>query len=278
MTPPTIAYLGPAGSFSEAGARTAFPHGELQTYNSIPACLIAAEKEEVAYCVIPIENTIEGTVNTSIDFLYHQSHLQVMGEILLPIAQQLLIHPDNHYKTIEKILSHPQALAQCADFIQKYYPDAILEQMPSTAYAAQLIAQHPQENWAALAPKTAAVTYDLEIVRADVQDLALNETRFWIVGREPLSEKIGKEKLTIAFTMPNNLPGALHKALSVFSWRSIDLSRIESRPLKTVLGEYFFVLDILVEQPIQLIWQALAELELLGGQWRLLGHYYSHGG
>ena len=257
-----VGYLGPIGSFTYSATLAAFPDATLIPYASIPACLKAIEQQEVACSIIPIENTIEGTVNAS---------------LVLPIQQQLMVAKENQaiWQQSQKILSHPQALAQSQMFLAKNFPEAILEATPSTAYAAKYIAEHPELPFAAIAPKLSAEMYDLTIVEKNIQDLSVNQTRFWVLGSEnlaisfPLSEK----KITLAITMPSNVPGSLHKALSVFSWRGINLSKIESRPLKTKLGEYFFLMDLVNDQPEKLIEAALTELELIGAEIKILGDY-----
>lgn len=275
-----VGFLGPEASFTHNATRTAFPDEELVSYHSIPACIKGVEFGEVDLGVVPIENTIEGSVNTTVDYLFHQTTIPVGAEIVLPIYQQLMVAKNNKemWQEITKILSHPQALAQSQEFIRAYFPMAELEATPSTAYAANYVANHPDQKIAAIAPKLSGQTYGLEIVGKDIQDLAINQTRFWVLGAEKVDLPIKSEdqKLTIALTMPNNMPGALHKALSVFSWREIDLSKIESRPLKTTLGEYFFLIDINVQKPQPLLENALEEIRLMGGSVKIFGTYAIH--
>lgn len=275
-----VGYLGPEASFTHNATRTAFPNEELVSYHSIPACIKGVEFGEVDLGVVPIENTIEGSVNTTVDYLFHQTTIPVGAEIVLPIYQQLMVSKKNQERWLEttKIMSHPQALAQSQEFIRTYFPLAELEATPSTAYAANFVASHPDQKIAAIAPKLSAETYDLEIVGKDIQDVEINQTRFWVLGAEKIELPIQSEhqKLTIALTMPNNMPGALHKALSAFSWRDIDLSKIESRPLKTTLGEYFFLIDINVQKPQLLLDNALEEIRLMGGTVKIFGNYAIH--
>lgn len=272
-----IGYLGPESSFTYQAAKTGFPEGQLIPFSSIPACIKAVEYGKVALSVVPIENTLEGSVNTTVDYLYHQSAIPVGAELILPIHQQLMVSKENEKRwgSVEKILSHPQALAQSSQFIQQYFPKAVVEATPSTTYAAQYVAEHPEEQIAAIAPKNAARTYQLAIVRENIQDIEINHTRFWVIGQPeislPLSKK--KSKTTLAITMPSNQPGSLHQALSAFSWRKISLSKIESRPLKTSLGEYFFLLDIEMDKPKILVDNAIEEIRLLGGEVKIFGHY-----
>ncbi|MBO0469255.1 prephenate dehydratase [Enterococcus sp. DIV0242_7C1] len=275
-----VGFLGPEASFTHNAAKTAFPQEELVPFHSIPACIKGVEFGEVDLGVVPIENTIEGSVNTTVDYLFHQTTIPVGGEIVLPIYQQFMVAKSNQqdWQQTTRILSHPQALAQSQEFIRMYFPNARLEATPSTAYAASFVADHPEQKMAAIAPKKSAETYELAVVGENIQDVASNQTRFWILGAEDvhLPLAIENQKMTIAVTMPNNMPGALHKALSVFSWREIDLSKIESRPLKTTLGEYFFLIDINIQQPRPLIDYALEELRLMGGTVKVFGNYNVH--
>ncbi|MFD1899653.1 prephenate dehydratase [Enterococcus termitis] len=275
-----VGFLGPEASFTHNAAKTAFPSEALIPFHSIPACIKAVEFGEVDLGVVPIENTIEGSVNTTVDYLFHQTTIPVGAEIVLPIYQQFMVAKKNqkNWRQTERILSHPQALAQSQEFIRAYFPNALLEATPSTAYAASFVAEHPELKIAAIAPKKSAETYDLAVVGENIQDVASNQTRFWVIGAEKISLPLNveNEKMTIALTMPNNMPGALHKALSVFSWRDIDLSKIESRPLKTTLGEYFFLIDLNVQQPQRLLENALEELRLMGGTVKIFGKYKVH--
>ena len=267
-----IAYLGPKGSFSHHVVQTAFPHEELQAFANITDVIKAYEQGLVDYSVVPVENSIEGSVHESLDYLFHQARIQAVAEIVQPIHQQLMTVPGQ--SKIEKIFSHPQALAQGKKFIEDHYPEAQLEVTASTAYAARFIAEHPDQPYAAIAPRSSAEEYGLELIAEDIQEMEANFTRFWVLGAEipkiPLNSQA--EKMSLALTLPDNLPGALYKALSTFAWRGIDLTKIESRPLKTALGEYFFIIDIDYSDK-ELIHFARQELEAIGIQHKILGTY-----
>ncbi|HAA5765683.1 TPA_asm: prephenate dehydratase [Listeria monocytogenes] len=275
-----IAYLGPAASFTHAAAAKAFPKEEMIAKSTIPDCIMAIEKEDVDVAVVPIENTIEGSVNITLDYLFHFSSVPVVAEIVLPIAQHLMVHPAHvsAWKSVQKVMSHPQALAQCHTFLQAELYGVEREVTPSTAYAATWVSNNPTELVAAIAPRMAANEYGLEIVKENAQDLELNQTRFFVLSRKPVSILLPKEeeKTSISVILPNNMPGALHKVLSTFAWRDIDLSKIESRPLKTSLGEYFFLIDVLSEGKEVLVTNALDEITLLGGTANKLGTYHVH--
>ena len=267
-----IAYLGPKGSFSHHVVQTAFPKEELQAFANITDVIKAYEQGLVDYSVVPVENSIEGSVHESLDYLFHQADIQAVAEIVQPIHQQLMAVPGQ--SKIEKIFSHPQALAQGKKFIDEHYPEAQLEVTASTAYAARFIAEHPDQPFAAIAPRNSAAEYGLELIAEDIQEMEANFTRFWVLGSEvptiPLQSQ--NEKMSLALTLPDNLPGALYKALSTFAWRGIDLTKIESRPLKTALGEYFFIIDVDYSAK-ELVHFARQELETIGIQYKILGTY-----
>ena len=267
-----IAYLGPKGSFSHHVVQTAFPKEELHAFANITDVIKAYEQGLVDYSVVPVENSIEGSVHESLDYLFHQADIQAVAEIVQPIHQQLMAVPGQ--SKIEKIFSHPQALAQGKKFIDAHYPEAKIEVTASTAYAARFISEHPDQPYAAIAPRNSAAEYGLELIAEDIQEMEANFTRFWVLGSEiptiPLQSQT--EKMSLALTLPDNLPGALYKALSTFAWRGIDLTKIESRPLKTALGEYFFIIDVDYSDK-ELVHFARQELEAIGIQYKILGTY-----
>lgn len=269
-----IAYLGPNGSFTHNVALTVFTSENLISYSDITSVIKAFEDKEVDYAIVPVENSIEGSVHETIDYLFHRSDLHALCEIIQPIKQCLLTTDKN--KQIDKVYSHPQAIAQSKAFLKKHYPDVEFEVTASTSYAAQLIAKYPEKPYAAIAPLSAKDEYHLEVVAKDIQEIDGNYTRFWVFGRQDLEQDISltfvTRKLSLGLTLPDNLPGALYKALSVFAWRSLDLTKIESRPLKTALGEYFFILD-LVSENSERISYALEELTSLGIEYKILGQY-----
>ncbi len=270
-----VGYLGPKGSFSHQVAQKAFPEANLEPYPNITEVIKAYERGQVDLSIVPVENSIEGSVHETLDYLFHQSQIQAVAELIQPIKQQLLACQTDG--PIETIFSHPQALAQSKIYILEHYPNAKLEITASTAAAARLVAEHPEEPYAAIAPETAAEEYGLQLVAKDIQEMSENFTRFWILGckrPEFALEKLALKK-TLGLTLPDNLPGALYKALSVFAWRGIDLTKIESRPLKTALGEYFFIIDVNGEQD-SLLQFALEELTAIGITYKILGQYSVH--
>ncbi|MBP1041731.1 prephenate dehydratase [Vagococcus sp. BWB3-3] len=276
-----VAYLGPKGSFTHSATQEYFSNAELVSYGSIPACIKAVAQGEIPIGVVPIENTIEGTVNLTLDYLYHKADLAILGELVMPISQQLLMKKDRSVELakLTKVYSHPQALAQSQEFIAEYLPEARVIATDSTSLAAEMVANSHDDSVAAIGPVACGQEYDLEIVKADIQDISHNKTRFWIISNQANlrndSESI--EKASLCFIMPNNLPGALQKALTAFSWRELNLNKIESRPLKTTLGEYFFLIDIVLEaNQLPLLANAMEEIQYLGGQVKQFGCYHVH--
>ena len=273
----TIGYLGPADSFTYSATKFMFPSETLIPFQTIVTCLKGVELEQVDYVVVPIENSIEGTVNQTLDYLYHYATLPIQAEIILPINQNLMVHPnwEQSWKSVKKVKSHPQALAQTQQFISEYLSNTKQEITNSTTEAAEWLKNNPNECVGAIASKEAAERYGLSIVKSNIQDIPNNQTRFWVIGKNQLRHKKSNAQIqrkTIAVEMKKNKPGNLHKILSTLSWREIDLTKIESRPLKTKLGDYFFLLDIKCED-LLLINLALDEMTTLGAKIKDLGCY-----
>ena len=267
-----VAYLGPRGSFTHQVAQQAFPEADLLAFANITEVIKAFESGQVDFSVIPVENSIEGSVHETLDYLFHQAEIHAVAEIIQPIAQQLMATSQG--KDIEVIYSHPQAIAQGKQYIREHYPHAHIEMTASTAYAARHVAEHPDEAYAAIAPHAAAEEYGLEVIAQNIQEIDENYTRFWLLGKEAPKIQLPSQasKVSLALTLPDNLPGALYKAMSVFAWRGIDLTKIESRPLKTALGEYFFIIDADYSDP-DLVHFSLKELTSLGISYKILGNY-----
>ena len=240
-----VAYLGPRGSFTHQVAQQAFPDAELLAFANITEVIKAFESGQVDFSVIPVENSIEGSVHETLDYLFHQAEIHAVAEIIQPIAQQLMATSQG--KDIEVIYSHPQAIAQGKQYIREHYPHAHIEMTASTAYAARFVAEHPDEAYAAIAPHAAAEEYGLEVIAQDIQEIDENYTRFWLLGKEAPQIQLPSQasKVSLALTLPDNLPGALYKAMSVFAWRGIDLTKIESRPMGNGEFSYFFYVDIM---------------------------------
>jgi prephenate dehydratase len=275
----TVGYLGPKATFTESAVKSVFKEERRIAYTSIHGCLDAVKNREVTFGVVPLENTIEGSVTNTLDYLIHDHPLDILGEIIVPIHQHLMVHPDHEQQTdkITTVYSHPHALAQCRKYLATYYPNAELIQTLSTSAAAQLVGQHKDQVIAAIANELAAEEYGLSIVKKDIQDYENNHTRFIIVQNQGNEKRpfatSASLKTTLIVTLPLDQSGALHQVLSAFAWRKINLTKIESRPMKTGLGNYLFIIDIDQAFDSVLVPGAINELEALGCGVICLGSY-----
>ncbi|MGG0716337.1 prephenate dehydratase [Robertmurraya massiliosenegalensis] len=276
-----IAFLGPKATFTDIAVREMFPADEGIPYMTIPDCLDAVIKNEVDACVVPLENALEGSVNITLDYLIHEMPLPILAELTAPIRQHLMIHPQNKgdWKKIDVIYSHSHAIAQCHKFLHLNCNGVRRVSVTSTAAAAKHILDHPTEQAAAIANELAAEEYGLEIVAPDIHDFDFNHTRFIVLAKEPIELSaspltMAGNKTSLMITLPaDDRSGALHQVLSAFAWRKLNLSKIESRPTKTGLGNYFFLIDVEMKMDDVLIPGAIAELEALGCSVNVLGSY-----
>lgn len=275
-----VGYLGPKATFSELPVKKVFPELEHVPHRTIPECMDAVVNHEIDLAVVPLENTIEGSVNITLDYLTHEVQIPIIGEITVPIKQHLLVHPSNrdNWKQAKKIVSHSHAIAQCHKFLHKNLKNIPVESVNSTAAAAKLVMDHPELNVAAIANELAAKEYGLEIVQRNIHDFDFNHTSFVILSEKSVhvpTRDSDEYKTTLMVTLPSDHAGALHQVLSAFAWRKLNLSKIESRPMKTGIGNYFFIIDIAMKLDGVLIPGAIAELEALGCGVKLLGSYPS---
>lgn len=275
-----IGYLGPKATFTDLAVTTMFPYAEKIPYHTIPECIDAVSNEEVDAGVVPLENALEGSVNLTLDYLIHEQSLPIVGEIIAPIQQHLMVHPyhAHHWTEVKEIYSHSHAIAQCHKFLHANLKKAKHVYMTSTSAAAKFVSEHPHLPIAAIANRLAAEEYGLTIVQENIHDYDYNHTRFIIVRKqnEPLkidSPLYAGDKTTLMVMLPKDQPGALHQVLSAFAWRKLNLTKIESRPAKTGLGNYFFIIDIDQKMDDVLIPGAIAELEALDCTVQVLGSY-----
>ncbi|UJL44958.1 prephenate dehydratase [Virgibacillus sp. NKC19-16] len=274
----TIGYLGPKGTFTKLAVDTAFNGENKQGFDTIPECIDAVEQNHIDIGVVPLENAIEGTVQLTVDYLVHQVRLPIEAEIVVPIQQHLLVHPDfsGELSEIKEVHSHSHAIAQCHQYIHQHLSSANIGFAASTGKAAEMVSEG-NTSIAAIGNKLAAREYGLRIIQENVHDYPNNHTRFVVLTKDKdnltINHPVQSEKTTLLITLPSDRAGALHQVLSAFAWRKMNLSKIESRPMKTGLGNYFFIVD--VEQPFDdvLFPGVKAELEALGCQVNILGTY-----
>ena len=273
-----IAYFGSEASNTHIVALQIFENENLISKATILDCFKAVENGEIEKAVVPLENSIEGTVSTTLDFLYEFGEVKIEAEVVMPITHHLMIHPEN--TEIEKIYSHPQALAQCYHFLDKEYKEVIKQEFGSTAAAAKRVAENPEKKYAAIANSYAAKLYGLKIIHQNIQDIEQNHTKFIVISKKGerlnLPQNKTTEKTSLIITLPEDHAGGLHQVLSVFAWRKMNLTKIESRTLKTGLGNYFFFINVANEWHPVLSNNALEELKSLGTEVKFLGHYYEY--
>lgn len=272
--PTSLGFLGPQGSFTEEAALTLPAPRRLVPYADIAAALEAFAEGFVDEALVPVENSIEGGVNVTLDFLAEERPesrpWQVIGEVVLPIRQHLAVRPDAQ-APIQRILSHPQALGQCRKTLQREFPQAILEAVGSTALAGEMV-QKGAPGLAAVLSIRGVERFGLRVVRADCQDFDHNSTRFFWLGSESPAPS-GQDRTSVVFSLPDDQPGGLYHALSYFAVRRLNLTRVETRPAKTRLGLYYFFLDVVGHQHEVHLAEALQELQSQCQFFRILGSY-----
>lgn len=239
---PVVAYLGPRGTHSEEIALQLYrgETGRFMPYPSIDAAIRAVEDGAATECVVPLENSLEGSVNITLDTLAHEVDLHIVRELVQPVRHNLLVHPAE--KHVQIIVSHTQALAQCRHYLRRHFPQAELKAVDSTAAAAYLVASGAKGH-AAIGSRRAAALYGLEVAAADIQDHPGNCTRFVVLRREPNAPGVGG-KTSVVCQINGEQPGSLCAILQEFAMRQVNLTKIESRPARTGLGMYIFFLDV----------------------------------
>jgi prephenate dehydratase len=279
-----IAYLGPAGTFTEdALGEIELGGEEIERLRkpSIHDAILAVEEGGADRAFVPIENSIEGSVRNTLDTLaFETESVSIIGEHDFAVHAALLARASIELDQIAVVLSHPQPLSQCARFLRKHLPDAELREVASTAEAARLISES-SEPWAAIGAVSAATLYGCTILREQIEDEDNNVTRFVWIGRGRVKTGPGgvppgggSWKTSLVFSeLGEDHPGALVEALREFSSREINLTRIESRPLRLGLGRYMFFCDLegALSQPA--VKQAVDALRTKAESVRILGSY-----
>jgi prephenate dehydratase len=266
-----IAYQGEPGAYSEAAALRYSDHADLVACESFDDVFGAVASGRATHGILPVENSIGGSIHRNYDLLIEHD-LPIVGEVELTIRHHLLALPGTGIEAVRKIYSHPQALAQCERFL-KQMPDVRVTPTYDTAGSAKLIKEQGLADAAAIASERAAQVFGLQTLRSDIQDYSDNITRFLLISRAA-DAAAPADKTTIVFSLANE-PGALFKALSVFALRDIDLTKIESRPMRGRPWEYLFYVDIPVSRQDIRCARALVHLAEFARTLRTLGSYPS---
>jgi len=237
-----LGFLGPKGTFSFEVAKNYLKKRELKEYKTISEIITGLKNNEIAEAIVPIENSIQGGVTETIDSLIESNDIFVNKEIILEVNHNLMANSKYNFNEIKEIYSHPQAIAQCRKFIQKNLKNAQINEVSSTALAAKEISK--KDYCACIANSGCIEEYGLTLLCKDIQDNNLNQTKFWVLSKE--EGKVGN-KMSIIFSTKHK-PGELYKILGIFNSNQINLTKIESRPAKTKLGEYIFLVDFEINQ------------------------------
>mgnify|MGYP005853894063 CR=1 FL=1 len=264
-----VAYLGPEGTFSQLAARESFGQSvELLAVRSIPDVFAAVERGEAEHGLVPVENTTEGVVTTTLDTLL-QSSVRACGERLLHISHQLLSRAGS-LEAVRRVASHPQPLAQCRTWLDRHLPHAERVETASTAAAASLADE--DAGVAAIASALVGELRQLPTLARAIEDRRDNTTRFLVLGGDP-PEPSGNDLTCVAFTVRKSQAGALHQLLGPFSQHGVNLTSIQARPLKGAPWEYVFFLDLEghVEEPD--VQAALDAAGRVAHSYRVLGSF-----
>jgi chorismate mutase/prephenate dehydratase len=267
--PLQVAYLGPEGSFTQAAAQKHFGGSvELQPVSTIANVFRAVETEHACYGVVPVENSTEGVVSHTLD-RFISSPLKINGEVTLPIHHYLLGKAES-LEQVTHVYAHPQALAQCRQWLGDQLPSAELVPLNSNSEAARRVAEMGV-NTAAIAASTAAEIYGLTVLAHNIEDESDNTTRFLIIGRQDVGPSgVDKTALLVA---TKNKPGALQSLLTPLAQSGISMTRIESRPSRKGIWEYVFFIDIEGHIGDTSVAEALNRLEHESSMFRILGSY-----
>jgi prephenate dehydratase len=266
----TIGYLGPAGTFCEMAAAGLFTDSKHRPYPNIISVIEDVARGNLNTGVLPMENLLEGTVIPVLDGLSAFPEVKISGEAVLKIEQHLLVSPGVKKEQLTGILSHPHALAQCREYLKKSFPHLPCNALSSTAEAARRVAMD-LNTCAAIGNKRAAEIYGLEILAENISDIKENYTRFIILSRN-IPGPTGKDKTSLAFSLEHK-PGTLAQTLVLFSAAGINLTKIESRPSRKVLGEYIFYLDFEGHVDDSHVEKVLAEVEKHATSLTIMGSY-----
>jgi len=271
-----IGYLGPKGTFTEQALDVWIKKVRLNPaqYEKVPyfsiADLMNAVGKNIDAAIVPVENSLEGSVNITVDSFIRGVNAMIKGEVILPITQHLLTKKIIPLEEIKEVLSHPQALYQCREFLKEKMPHARLREFSSTAEAAKFVSKS-EENIAAIGSKSLSQIYDLKIAAQSIQDSENNMTRFYILSRED-ETATGRDKTALIFSTENK-PGSLYRLLKIFAEKDLNLTKIESRPSRKALGEYVFLVEVEGHRLRDPLKSALEELKLSASMFKVLGSY-----
>lgn len=274
-----VGFLGPPGTFTEQALLTQddLAAGDLVELGSIPEVLEATAAGDVDLGFVPMENSIEGTVNVTLDTLAFEADLLIQREVVISVQLNLLAPAGVGLGDVRRVLSIPHATAQCRAFLTKELPGVQTVAANSTAEAARLVGDERAPDAAAIGTALAAQMYRLEVLAADIEDHPENQTRFVVVARDGVQAPTGHDKTTIVIFQHADRPGSLLAILQEFAARAINLTKLESRPTKRGLGDYCFIIDLEGHVADELVADCLRDLKSKQADVKFLGSYPAAG-
>ena len=274
-----VGFMGPHGTFTEQAllSQPDLAAADTRPFDSIPDVLNGLVTGEVDLGFVPIENAIEGAVNVTQDALAFDLDLRIQREVVLDVQLNLLALPGTQLADIHTVVSFPVAVAQCRSFLREHIPDAEIQAATSTAEAARQVGEQRLEGVATISNPLAAEIYGLEAIAEAVEDHTGNQTRFLLLAREGVPGPTGHDKTSVVVFQRANEPGSLLAILHEFAARNIDLSRLESRPTRRVLGDYCFLLDFEGHIGDEVVADCLRDLKMKQGDIKFLGSYPAAG-
>ena len=270
-----LAFLGPSGTYSEVAALTYDPEATLMPVASIPAVGTAVQSGLADEGVVPIENSLEGSVTYTLDLLIREHTLFIRRELVLPIEHCLLGKQGTRAENVRVVYSHPQALAQCRLFLEKRLSDSEQVASLSVARAVEEMLASESVVAAAIANRRAAALYGATVLAQNIEDSPNNETRFVVLGKSD-HPPTASDKTSICFAFGDDAPGILHTVLGEFAGRGINLAKIESRPTRQSLGRYIFLVDLEGHRRDRVVAEALDVVNGQVSSFRIFGSYPMH--
>lgn len=266
-----ISYLGPPGTYTHQAALKKFGHSlDFISQKNIGSVFRSVSAKEVQYGIVPLENSIEGMVNSTLDYLLEYD-LQIYSEVALSIHHNLIGNV-NSLQDIQELYTHAQALGQCRQWLSVHLPQVSILETASTAQAVEIVAQKKSKHCAAIGSATAANLYQLPIVQHSIEDIAKNFTRFIVIGKEKESIASQRDRSSLIFKVSHQ-PGALFDALQLFNEADINLTSLVSRPDRTDFGKFTFYIDFEGHQQQPHITRLLQQLLQKTVFMRVLGSY-----
>ena len=278
-SPLSIGYLGPHGTFTEQALLTQsdLAAADLRLLPSIAEVLAATQSGDLDLGFAAIENSIEGTVNVTLDTLAFEADLLIQREVVIGVQLNLMALPGTQLTDVKTVVSFPHAAAQCRGFLRRELPDATPNASNSTADAARWVAEHADATCAAVGTALAGELYGLETLAADIEDHPENSTRFVVTARSGVPEATGHDKTSIVIFQRADRPGSLLSILQEFAARSINLTKLESRPTKQALGDYCFIIDLEGHVADELVADCLKNIRAKQADVKFLGSYPAAG-